>query len=165
MSSCPGKGARDETKMELDIECDTAFSERKVPAGLGWRISLSILSAVVWVAFIITWLFFLASDYTIWENLGILLLSLVVLIGTNVAVWVPFGLRYAPEGEWKKATSGKSVASVIIGIAVCAFLIIWLMTQADAYTIYQNLAVILASIVIGGGLHAAVSAGKGHYCW
>lgn len=151
--------------MELDIECDTAFIERKVPAGLGWRISLSILSAVVWVAFIITWLFFLASDYTIWENLGTLLLSLVIFVGANVAVWVPFGIRYAPEGEWKKEASGKSVASVLIGIVVCAFLIVWLMTQADAYTLYQNLAVILASIVIGGGLHAAVSAWRGHYNW
>jgi hypothetical protein len=151
--------------MELDIECESAFNERKVPAGMGWRISMSILSVFVWTAFIITWLFFLASDYSIWENLGIFLLSLVVFIGANAAVWVPFGMRYAPEGEFRKAHVGKSVVSVIIGIAVCAFLVVWLLTQADGYTIYQNLAVILASLVIGGGLHAAVSARKGGYCW
>jgi len=151
--------------MELDIECESAFNERKVPAGMGWRISLSILSVFVWAAFIIIWLFFLASDYSIWENLGIFLLSLVVFVGVNAAAWVPFGMRYAPEGEFRKAHTGKSVISVIIGITVCAFLVVWLLTQADGYTTYQNLAVILASIVIGGGLHAAVSARKGGYCW
>jgi len=151
--------------MELDIECETAFIERKVPAGMGWRISLSILTAVMWVAFIITWLFFLASDYTIWENLGVLLLSLVVFIGANVGVWVPFGMRYAPENERRKIHSGKSVISVVIGVAVCAFLIVWLLTWADDYSVYQNLAVILTSIVVGGGLHAAVSAWRGEYSW
>ncbi len=73
--------------------------------GMGWRIPASILIAVGWLAFIVIWLFFFASDYSIYKNLAILFVSALIGMVVLVAMWIGFGLRmgmmYAPDRrEW-----------------------------------------------------------------
>jgi hypothetical protein len=155
-------GARDENRMDVEFKRESMCND-EMPRGMGWRISLSILTAVAWMAFIIAWLFFLAGDYSIWENLGLVILSLAILVGVNAAVWVPFGMRYAPPGEMRKMGAMRGLASAVIGVSVCIFLIYWLLTWADDYTVYQNLAVLLIALVIGGGVNAAIWTGHRHW--
>jgi hypothetical protein len=116
------------------------------------------------MAFVIAWLFFYAGDYSIWENIGMFILSFLVFIGVNVAVWVPWGLKHAPMEERHEMSSPRSWASALIGIVACAFLIFWLLLYAEDYSIYQNLAVLLIVVMVGGGLNAAVWAGKNKCC-
>ena len=48
--------------------------------GLGWRVSLSIIVGVGWLVFLIVWLFFMASDYTVYKNLAIVMISVLLMV-------------------------------------------------------------------------------------
>ncbi|HSV41978.1 MAG TPA: hypothetical protein VLH13_01035, partial [Methanomassiliicoccales archaeon] len=123
--------------------------------GFGWRVASSIVSAFTYMAFLVAWLFFIANDYSIWENLGILLLSLIILVGFNALIWVPFGLRMADLEKEKSEWTWKGVVSGVIALAVGVTLIVWLLIYAAEYNVYQNLAVILIILLMGGGFNAA----------
>ena len=41
---------------------------------------------IAWLAFIVIWLFFYASDFTLYQNLGAVLASLLVVGGINWAI-------------------------------------------------------------------------------
>lgn len=134
--------------------------------GMGWRISASMVSGIVWIASMIAWLFFAATNHNIWENLGLLLISLMTLVALNVAIWLPFGLRFAPKEKMARCWTLRSAISCIIGLGVAISLIAWLFLYADDYSIYQNLAVLLIAIVVGGGLNAATWIGhRRHGCY
>lgn len=45
--------------------------------------------------------------------------------------------------------------SIIMGVVWLVFLILWLFFYADIYTIYQNIAIFIASILIVGGVLGA----------
>lgn len=57
------------------------------------RIVLSIVLASTWLIFLILWLFFYATNYNIYQNIAIFLIS-VILEGTLQAVtWIPWGIK------------------------------------------------------------------------
>jgi hypothetical protein len=124
--------------------------------GMGWRISASIVSGLLWLTSLIAWLFFAATDHSIWENLGLVLTSLLTLVAMNVAIWLPFGLRFAPKDERDRHGTLKGAASGIICLFVVTTLIAWLFLYADDFSIYQNLAVLLMFVIVGGGLNAVI---------
>jgi cation transport ATPase len=130
------------------------------PKDIRWRSAASTVSGVLWLSFIIIWLFFYAGDYSVWENLGIVLLSLVVLVGVNAIFWVSFGLRMAKGNvdmpRWRIITT------IILVTGALAFTIVWLIVYADGYNAYQNLAVLLVSLLLSGGLCAAIWMGYDH---
>jgi hypothetical protein len=124
--------------------------------GMIWRISASMMSGVLWFSFIIAWLFFAATDYSIWENLGLVLMSLIALAAINIAIWLTFGMRYAHGEEKASCGSVRGVISGIIVLSIAIFLSAWLFLYADDFSIYQNLAMLLLALVIGGGLNSIV---------
>jgi hypothetical protein len=65
--------------------------------GFGWRISLSILVAMAWLIFIVIWLFFYASHFTIYQNIAVLLASLLAVGASMGALWAMWGMRYCYE--------------------------------------------------------------------
>jgi cation transport ATPase len=130
------------------------------PNDFGWRSAASALSGVLWLSFIIIWLFFFAGDYSVWENLGLILLSVVVLVGANALFWVGFGLRMAKGHvdlpRWRILTT------IILGTGALAFTIIWLIVFAEGFNAYQNLAVLLVTVLLSGGLCAVIWKGYDH---
>jgi hypothetical protein len=62
--------------------------------GFGWRVSLSIIMGIGWLIFLIVWLFFYASDFNIYQNIAIFIVSILVLGGVLGAAWAPWGMRY-----------------------------------------------------------------------
>lgn len=130
------------------------------PKDVGWRSAATTLSGVLWLSFIIIWLFFYAGDYSVWENLGIVLLSLVVLVAANAVFWVSFGLRMAKGNvdmpRWR------IFATIVLVAGAIAFTIVWLIVYADGYNVYQNLAVLLVSLLLSGGLCSAIWMGYDH---
>src|SRR4030042_3043176 len=85
--------------------------------GFSWRVGLSILIVFGWLAFLILWLFFYADDYGVFQNIAILLVSIIIGIGMLAALWVTWGLRFAgqfKETEWKM---GKSTLAWVSNMA------------------------------------------------
>ncbi len=112
--------------------------------GMGWRIAFSAVSLLLWFTFMIAWLFFMADDYTIYQNIGSLLGSLVLVVLVNIPVWVSFtssweGLVFDQHhhGIWR----GVAGLIWVVGIAL------WLFQYAGDFSIYQNTAVLILSLV------------------
>ncbi len=62
--------------------------------GFGWRVALSIIVGVGWLAFLILWLFFYAGDFNIYQNIAVFIVSILVLGGVMGAAWASWGLKY-----------------------------------------------------------------------
>jgi hypothetical protein len=130
--------------------------------GLAWRLAASFLIGIMWLAFIIIWLFFMAGDYGLYQNLAMVILSIVVGMAALIAIWITFGLRFARQVEgveldWegKRDWSGWRLwATFVVWGAWLGFLVAWLFFFAVGYDAYQNVAVIIVSLVIAGGSSA-----------
>ena len=63
--------------------------------GWHWRISLSIIMGVGWLVFLILWLFFYAENFSVYQNIAIFIVSLLVVGGVLGAAWAPWGMRHS----------------------------------------------------------------------
>jgi hypothetical protein len=138
-------------------ECDYETLKKMNSLGMAWRVSVSAVSALSWLAFFILWLAFYAGDYNAYENIAIIILSVVVFVALNVAVWVPFGMKFA-ENEPKQKTTGADIVSIIAGVGWLSFLLVWLLMYAGDYDIYQNIAVFIVSLLAFGAISAVAHA-------
>ena len=142
--------------------------------GLRWRVSLSILIGVGWLVFLLLWLFFYASAYSWEKNLAIFLLSLLIIVGILGISWAFWGLRHSTKEqkeEWNmKGFRWRVWISCGIVLIIFLFLIYWFWYLATPYTIYQNIAMFIVSLLIMGGILGAMWApwgikhGHKHHC-
>lgn len=56
------------------------------------KTALSLSAGIIWFIFLILWLFFAAEKFSVYRNLAIILLSVLVLGIVNAVVWIPFGI-------------------------------------------------------------------------
>ncbi|NHI90039.1 MAG: hypothetical protein EAX87_11000 [Candidatus Thorarchaeota archaeon] len=113
-----------------------------IPLDQGWKARSSAISAFIWFAFLILWIFFFAADFGIYENIGIGIASLLIIGAVNVVLWVPS----AGEGRGSRV-------SALGGIGWLTFMVLWLPFANDFALIYpingyQNMAIILASFLL-----------------
>lgn len=126
----------------------------------GWRVSLSIIVGVAWLIFVIVWLAFYAFDYSVYRNIAIILISILVLIVVLGVPWAVWAIRHVPEeGRRMMKVAGftsRVAVSIVVPFALLIFLIVWFYQYASDFNIYQNLAIFLISILVVGGLMGAV---------
>jgi hypothetical protein len=77
--------------------------------GFGWRISLSIIVGIGWIIFLILWLFFYASDFNIYQNIAIFIVSILIVGGILGASWAPWGMRYGDKFDEHKTMEKKKI--------------------------------------------------------
>jgi hypothetical protein len=131
--------------------------------GFSWRVAASIVTGMGWLAFIIIWLFFYAGSFSIYQNLAIVIVSLIVVFGTLAAIWVSWGLRFASQMEgidqdWREQRrhwfGWRGYAATAVWFSWLVLLVIWLFFFAPDYNAYQNIAIIIVSLVVAGGASA-----------
>jgi hypothetical protein len=115
--------------------------------GLRWRIAFSSFTALLWFTFLIIWLFFLAEDFGILQNIGIFLASIVVLGLANMAVWFTFAMSMKDLHEVSYPENKHEIIGVAMGLIWVIGVALWLFLYAGDYSIYQNLGVLLLSVV------------------
>ena len=59
----------------------------------------SIAIAFGWLLFLGLWLFFYASGFSILQNIGVFLLSLVVMAILETLLWVPWAMKQPDWGQ------------------------------------------------------------------
>lgn len=135
------------------------WKDFKAMRGVAWRIGGSILSVTVWLSIGVLWLFFKADDYSFWENAGLLVMSLLILVATNFALWVGFGTQFIP-GTRSRTSGTRTAAKALAGVVWVAVFALYLYSYAGSFTIYQNLAIILVMLAVAGGVSAALNVGS-----
>jgi len=138
--------------------------------GFGWRIAVSIAVFFGWLIFLVIWLFFYASDYSMFKNLAMVLVSIIAGIGVLAGTWVTWGLKYAKHFDRGVTEIHKpKLPSVVSGIACVGwliFIVFWLFFYADDFSGYQNLAIVIVSIMVLAGISTAAWASWGtRFSW
>jgi hypothetical protein len=122
----------------------------------GWRPSFSIAVGVGWLVFLIVWFAFYASDYAWEKNIAILLLSILIAFVLLGGVWAAWGIKRIPkEGREMFKTLGfkwRVQVSIVLPLAAMIFLIVWFWYYAIPYTIWQNIAILLVTLLVVGGI-------------
>ena len=125
----------------------------------GWKIPYSIIIGVGWLIFIIIWLFFYASEYNWEKNIAILILSVFVVALILGIPWIFWWKKCQTNSEkemWQtKGFKWRVWLSMILAFILTIFLIVWFWYYAEPYTWYQNIAILLVSILIIGGVLGA----------
>ncbi len=111
------------------------------------RYLVTIVMVVVWVVFQSVWLWSYASFYSIWQNIAVAMATLILLGGSLGAIWTDIVMPVVRM---------RAQASLVISVSWMAYVIIWSMFYGYQYSIYFNMAVILASIVLYIVLTASV---------
>jgi len=142
--------------------------EPKIPMavrGFAWRVTATIILGVGWLSFFILWLFFYAGNWEFYQSLAIIIVSVLVAIGALAAMWASFGLKMAERAaaedasfgpQFKRWTGTRGIASSLLWIGWLVFLVIWLFFFAGSWNIYQNLGVLIVSLLIVGGISSLV---------
>lgn len=121
------------------------------PEGSAWRTRVSVLSGVLWVAFVILWLPFFAEGFTLYHNAAILLTSFLVLAGVNALAWA------SVEGpEIRKELGRRPGAGIVVFILWLIFTDYWLWFQAEGYVWEQNVAIGILSVMVVFALETAI---------
>lgn len=64
--------------------------------GMGWRIGVSIFAFFGLLAFIILWLFFWADGFSVYQNIAIVIVSLLVFLAICGATWASMWMGRRP---------------------------------------------------------------------
>jgi MFS family permease len=104
----------------------------------------STLSFIAWIVFTIIWLFFFASDYSVFENIAIVFIALLIVGALNAVLWIP-----SVEGRRPKV-------SAVSGIGWIVFLIAWIIFFAAGFGFYENIGIALASLLVIGLLNMLI---------
>jgi uncharacterized protein YacL len=147
-----------------------ASEDWKPGKGMSWRVSLSIGTGIGWLIFIIVWLAFFASNYTLYQNISIFFASILAIIVIMLVSWASWGIKQIPDiGKEIMRISGLKTriwASVVVFLAFMLFLILWFWYYAETYSGYQNIAIFIVSILVMGGILAIMWARWGmKYGW
>ena len=62
--------------------------------GFTWRVSVTIFVVFAWMIFLVIWLLFYATDYSAYQNLAIIFVSILVGLAFLAASWASWGIRY-----------------------------------------------------------------------
>ena len=133
---------------------------------IGWRGPFSGGIGLIWLIFLIIWLAFFSLD-SFYQNVSVFLASILVLVIIYVGIWGSWTTKHIPkEGKDMLRLVGlrwRIWASMIIPFAGLGFLVFWFWYYAatmDKW--YQNVAIILVTILVIGGLMGLIWGRYGH---
>jgi len=80
---------------------------KKMPPGLASRVAVSIVVGVAWLVFLIIFLAFYADRFSVYQNLAIFLVSVLVVGAILGPMWVYWGIKIAPRyaERWERGPS------------------------------------------------------------
>ena len=134
--------------------------EEKLKGDVGLKPSISIVGGVGWLIFVIIWFAFYATNFPWEKNLAVLLLSILIVFILLGGMWAIWSLRMIPKPGWEVfKISGfrwRIITSIILPFAAIIFLIIWFWYYAEPYSVWQNIAILLVTLLALGGILGAI---------
>lgn len=75
----------------MTCEMDTV---RERSEGMGWRVSMSIVTFFGATIAVILWLFFFAGGFSIYQNIAVVAVISLTFVGVMGATWASWGIRH-----------------------------------------------------------------------
>jgi len=124
--------------------------DEKMPPGLAPRVAASIAVFLGWLIFFVAFLAFYAGNFGIYQNLAIILVSILVGIGIMAPMWAHWGMKYGRRyaREWRPYPRRRSMLRRVVFLFWLLFLALFLWLYAGNFSIYQNLAIIIVSLLV-----------------
>ena len=72
--------------------------------GMGWGVTISILTFFASIIGVIIWLFFYAKNYAIYQNVAIVVVIFLGFIAVMAATWASWGIKQSREGKWRNCS-------------------------------------------------------------
>ena len=72
--------------------------------GMGWGVTISILTFFASIIGVIIWLIFYAEDYTIYQNVAIVIVIFLGFIAVMAATWASWGIKQSRAGKWRNSS-------------------------------------------------------------
>ncbi len=79
------------------------IDKNKMPPGIKWRLALTIYGSIGWLIFIIAYLAFVQTNFSIWQDIAIILISMLILGGILAGIWMPWKMsNWNDIEEWSR---------------------------------------------------------------
>ncbi len=128
----------------------------KINEGLGWRVNLSIVIGVGWLIFILLWLAFYGTGYSVYENISIFFLSILIIAVILGIPWMSWYFKHQTHIDkemWKtEGFKSRVWISVVLAFILGFFNIYWFWYNAFRFSPWQNIAVFIISVLVIGGI-------------
>ncbi len=95
-----GRTLRLGNNMANKDECD-------MPPEMAWRVAVSIAVCIGWVIFLVLFLGFFAGGFSIYQNLAIIIASILGMALILGPIWAHWGMLHAKDWEKKKASASR----------------------------------------------------------
>ncbi len=73
---------------------------KSFPEGIGWRVTITILTFFASIIGIILWLFFYAENFNVYQNIAVIVVILLGFIAVMGATWASWGMKQR-GGAWR----------------------------------------------------------------
>ena len=73
---------------------------KSFPEGIGWRVTITILTFFASIIGIILWLFFYAENFNVYQNIAVIVVILLGFIAVMGATWASWGMKQR-GGTWR----------------------------------------------------------------
>jgi protein-S-isoprenylcysteine O-methyltransferase Ste14 len=74
--------------------------------GMGWRVGVSIVTFFGSIIAVILWLFFYAGSFNVYQNIAVVVVTLLAFIALMGATWAPWGL--GQRSDWWSSKSQRA---------------------------------------------------------
>ena len=66
-------------------------------SGFRWRIISSIIVPLISIIFLIFWFWYLAEPYSVWQNIAVFIVVLLIIGGTLGVIWAKWSMKHSEE--------------------------------------------------------------------
>jgi len=120
----------------------------EMPPGGAAKVAVSIVAGVGWLIFLILFLAFYAEGFSVYWNLAIVFASLLVMYAILGPMWAYWGIKNGRARKTPPGLAPRVAVSTVVGCGWPIFFILFLAFYAEGFSIYENLAIVLASILV-----------------
>jgi MFS family permease len=121
-----------------------------MPPEIASRVAVSIAVFLGWLIFLVTFLAFYAGNFGTYQSLAIILVSIFIGVAILAPMWAHWGMKYGGRyaKEWRPRPRGRSMLKRVVFLCWLVFLVLFLGFYASNFNIYQNLAIIIVSLLV-----------------
>jgi hypothetical protein len=65
--------------------------------GFRWRIISSIIVPLISIIFLIIWFWYFAEPYSVWQNIAVFIVVLLIIGGTLGVIWAKWSIKHSEE--------------------------------------------------------------------